>query len=144
MSDENAQLSPVAARSLLEEARRISDRAHNAVRWPYITFLLALGLTTSMGTLGMAMTEGNAFGLVYVATLAAFFASMIFFLITTQGSLAFAWSKRWAIYIGAWLVPYLFAIGVMCFAHGSLPLAALASGLVFFVTFTAAIVEAKR
>lgn len=114
------------------------------MRWPYVTFLLALGCSTSLGTLGMAVTTGRAFGLTYVATLGAGFASILFFLITTQGRRAFAWSRRWTIYIAAWLAAYLFAIGVVSFAHGSIALAGVSSGLVLAVTLGAAILEAKR
>ncbi|AMM21428.1 chemotaxis protein CheY [Frondihabitans sp. PAMC 28766] len=140
----NADLTPTTAQQMLDDADRISRRAHDAVRWPYVTFLLALGTSTSLGTLGMAMTVGDAFGLTYVGTLAAVFGSLIFFLLTTQGRLAFAWSRRWTIYVAAWLAAYVGAIAVVSFAHGSIVLASITSGLVFAVTFTAAALEAKR
>lgn len=140
----HADPTPTAARRMLADADRISSRAHDAVRWPYVTFLLALGLSTSLGTLGMAVTTGDAFGLTYVGTLAAVFASLIFFLITAQGRLAFAWSRRWTGYVAAWLATYVGAIAVVSFAHGSVSLASVASGAILAVTFTAAAIEARR
>jgi len=137
-------VSQIEARSLLNEASRISKKAHNAVRWPYITFLLLLGVVTSFGSFAMAMTEGSDFGLAYAITLIAFFIVMMVFLISTKGKLAFAWSKRWSIYIASWTVVYLGAIMVVAFAHGSLVLASVTSGLVLLLNTTFAIIEMKR
>lgn len=143
MTDQT-DLSPATARQLLADADRISARAHDAVRWPYITFILALGVTTSFGTLGMALTEGDAFGLVYFGTLVAVFALILFFCITIQGRRAFAWSRRWTVYMAAWFVPYAAAIAVVVLAHGSVLWAGIASGAVLVSTFTCATVEARR
>lgn len=132
------------ARNLLNEANRISKKAHDAVRWPYITFLLLLGVVTSFGSFAMAITDGAGFGLAYTLTLIAFFAIMMVFLISTKGKLAFAWSKRWTFYIAAWTIVYVGAIMVSVFAHGSLVLATIASGLVLILNTTFAIIEMKR
>jgi hypothetical protein len=143
MTDQT-QISPTDARRLLDEAERVSRRAHDATRWPYVTFLLALGTSTSLGTLAMAVTEGSAFGLAYVGTLVVVFALILFFCVTIQGRRAFAWSRRWSLYIGAWAVTYLAAIAVVGWAHGNAVAAGVTSGLVFLVTVTCAAVEARR
>lgn len=135
---------PAEARDLINKAEKISRQTHDAVRWPYIAFILALGMITSFGSLAMAITEGQAFGVAYVATLIAFFAVLMFFFITTKGKIAFAWSKRWVAYIAAWAVTYAAAIAVVAFLHGSLLWAGIASGLILVVTFTSALIEAKR
>jgi hypothetical protein len=140
----HSDLTPAEARALVNDAERISRRAHDAVRWPYVTFLLALGVATSLGTLGMALTTGRAFGLMYIGTLAVAFALLMFFCVTIQGRRAFAWSRRWSIYIGAWAVTYVGAIAVVAFAHGSVPLAVGASALVLAATLACASTEARR
>jgi hypothetical protein len=137
-------ISPPDAQEMVQRAEQISKRAHDAVRWPYITFLLALGLTTSFGSLAMALTTGRAFGLAYTGTLLALFGILMFFLVTTKNKRAFVWSKRWTIYISAWAVAYMGAIAVVGFMHGSLIWAAVTSGLVLAVTFIAAIIEVRR
>jgi hypothetical protein len=141
---DHSRISPTDARRLLEEADRVSRSAHDAVRWPYVTFLLALGTTTAFGTLAMALTEGSAFGLAYVGTLATVFALVVFFCVTIQGRRAFAWSRRWSVYIGAWAVTYLAAVAVVGWAHGDVLAAGTTSGLVLLVTMTCAAVEARR
>jgi hypothetical protein len=141
---DHTPLSPTDARRLLDEADRVSRRAHDAVRWPYVTFLLALGTSTAFGTLAMALTEGSAFGLAYVGTLVAVFALIVFFCTTIQGRRAFAWSRRWSLYIGAWALAYLGAIAVVGWAHGNVVAAGVTSGLVLVVTMVCAGVEARR
>lgn len=141
---DHTHTSPTDARRLLDEAERVSRRAHDATRWPYVTFLLALGTSTSLGTLAMAVTEGSAFGLAYVGTLVVGFALILFFCVTIQGRRAFAWSRRWSLYIGAWAVTYLAAIAVVAWRHGDVLAAGVTSGLVLLVTTTCAAVEARR
>ena len=78
-------VAPAEAQALLNSADHLSRTAHNATRWPYITFILALGVATSMGTLAMGLTTGNAFGLAYFGTLTVTFALIMFFMITIRG-----------------------------------------------------------
>lgn len=141
---DHTQLSPTDARRLLDEADRVSRRAHDATRWPYVTFLVGLGTSTGFGTLAMALTEGSAFGVAYVGTMIAVFALIIFFCITIQGRRAFSWSRRWSLYMGAWAIAYLGAIAVVGWAHGNVVAAAVTSGLVLLVTTVCAAVEARR
>lgn len=131
------------AQVLLDQADRLSRSAHNATRWPYITFILSLGVATSMGTFAMALATGSAFGLAYVGTLAVAFALIIFFMISIQGRAAFARGHRWTAYIASWFVAYAAAISVVIWAHGSVLLAGLASGLVLVVAFVCAAREAR-
>jgi hypothetical protein len=131
------------AQLLLDRADRLSRSAHNATRWPYITFILALGVASSMGTFAMALATGNAFGLAYVGTLAVMFALMIFFMISIQGRSAFARSHRWTTYIASWFVTYAGALAVVIWAHGSVPLAGITSCLILIVAFICAAREAR-
>ncbi len=131
------------ARLLLERAARVSRSAHDATRWPYITFIVALGVATSMGTFAMALATGDAFGLAYVGTLAVTFALLLFFVISIQGRSAFARSRRWTAYIASWFVSYAIALSVVIWAHGSVPLAGVASGLVLLVALACAAREAR-
>jgi hypothetical protein len=71
MDHTTARPGPAEAARLLDQADRIGRRAHDAVRWPYVTFITALGIATSLGTLGMGLTTGDAFAAVYVGTLVA-------------------------------------------------------------------------
>ncbi|QNE46392.1 chemotaxis protein CheY [Glaciihabitans sp. INWT7] len=131
------------AQLLLDRADRLSRSAHNATRWPYITFILALGVATSMGTFAMALATGTAFGLAYFGTLVVMFALMIFFMVSIQGRSAFARSRRWAGYIVSWFVTYAAALAVVIWAHGSVLLAGLASGLILIVAMVCAAREAR-
>lgn len=131
------------ARSLLHRANRLSRSAHDATRWPYITFIVALGVATSMGTFAMALATGDAFGLAYVGTLAVMFALILFFVISIQGRSAFARSRRWTVYIASWFASYAVALSVVIWAHGSVVLAGAASGLVLVVAFCCAAREAR-
>ncbi|WP_440708857.1 chemotaxis protein CheY [Herbiconiux sp. YIM B11900] len=141
--DTTPTISAPEAQRLLDRADRLSRSAHNATRWPYITFILALGVATSMGTFAMALATGSAFGLAYTGTLAVMFALLIFFMISIQGRSAFARSRRWTTYIASWFVSYAAAIAVVIWAHGSVLLAGLASGLVLVVAFVCAAREAR-
>lgn len=141
--DTTPTLTAPDAQLLLDRAERLSRSAHDATRWPYITFILSLGVATSMGTFAMAMGEGNAFGLAYVATLAVTFALILFFTISIRGRSAFARSRRWTAYIVSWFVAYAAALSVVIWAHGSLVLAAIASGLILAVAFVCAAREAR-
>lgn len=131
------------ARLLLERAARLSRSAHDATRWPYITFIVALGVATSMGTFAMALATGDAFGLAYVGTLAVTFALLLFFVIGIQGRSAFARSRRWTAYIASWFTSYAIALSVVIWAHGSVLLAGVASGLVLVVALVCAAREAR-
>lgn len=131
------------ARLLLERAARLSRSAHDATRWPYITFIVALGVATSMGTFAMALATGDAFGLAYVGTLAVTFALLLFFVISIQGRSAFARSRRWTVYIASWFVSYAIALSVVIWAHGSVVLASVASGLVLVVALACAAREGR-
>lgn len=131
------------AQALLDRADRLSRSAHDATRWPYITFILALGVATSMGTFAMALTTGDAFGLAYFGTLAVMFALIIFFMASIRGRSAFARGRRWTRYIVSWFVTYAAALTVVIFAHGSVLLAGLASGLILIVALTSAALEAR-
>ena len=141
--DTDATLTPSEAQLLLDRAQRVSRSAHNATRWPYITFILALGVATSMGTFAMALATGGAFGLAYTGTLAVMFALIIFFMISIQGRAAFARSRRWTGYIASWFLAYAAALSVVIWAHGSVLLAGMASGLVLVVAFACAAREAR-
>ena len=141
--DTDATLTPTEAQLLLDRAQRVSRSAHNATRWPYITFILALGVATSMGTFAMALATGAAFGLAYTGTLAVMFALIIFFVISIQGRAAFARSRRWTGYIASWFVAYAAALSVVIWAHGSVLLAGMASGLILVVAFACAAREAR-
>ncbi|MEZ3158434.1 chemotaxis protein CheY [Microbacterium sp. BWR-S6Y] len=131
------------ARLLLERAARLSRSAHDATRWPYITFIVALGVATSMGTFAMALATGDAFGLAYVGTLAVTFALLLLFVISIQGRSAFARSRRWTAYIASWFTSYAIALSVVIWAHGSVVLASVASGLVLVVALACAAREAR-
>ena len=136
-------ITAVEARRLLDRADRLSRSAHDATRWPYITFILALGVATSMGTFAMALTTDSAFGLAYFGTLFVMFALIIFFMVSIQGRSAFARSRRWTGYIASWFVSYAAAISVVIWAHGSVLLAGIASGLILAVAFVCAAREAR-
>ncbi len=137
-------ITPDDARRLLDRADTISRTAHDRTRWPYVTFILALGLVSSFGTLAMGLTVGDAFGLAYTSTLAAFFALLLFFVVSIKGRSAFARSRRWTAYIAAWSVTYVAAIAVVAWVHGSLLWSGVTSGLVFAVTLACAAYEARR
>jgi len=141
--DTHPALTPAEAQHLLDRADRLSRSAHDATRWPYITFIVALGVATAMGTFAMALATGDAFGLAYVSTLAVMFALTLFFVISIQGRAAFARSRRWTAYIASWFVTYAAALAVVIFAHGSVVLASVASGLILVVSFLCAAREAR-
>ncbi|MDO9398015.1 MAG: chemotaxis protein CheY [Herbiconiux sp.] len=136
-------LTGAEAQALLDRADRLSRTAHDATKGPYITFILALGVATSMGTFAMALATGSGFGLAYLGTLGVFFALLIFFMISIRGRSAFARSRRWTGYIAAWFVTYAAAIAVVVWAHGSVPAAAIASGSILVVAFVCAAREAR-
>jgi magnesium-transporting ATPase (P-type) len=131
------------AQRLLDRAEQLSRGAHNATRWPYITFILALGVSTSMGTFAMALATGAGFALAYVGTLIVMFALIIFFMVSIQGRSAFARSRRWTMYIASWFITYAAAIAVVIWAHGSVLLAGIASGLILVVAMICAANEAR-
>ncbi|OIH94446.1 chemotaxis protein CheY [Curtobacterium sp. MCBA15_001] len=136
-------IGPTEARALLDHAERTSRRAHDAVRWPYVTFITALGVATSLGTLGMGLTTGTAFAAVYVGTLAAVFALLLGFMVAIRGRAAFARSRRWTAYIAAWAVSYCAAIAVVAWVHGSVVWSATTSGLVLLVALACAAWESR-
>ena len=136
-------VAPADAQLLLDRADQLSRSAHNATRWPYITFILSLGVATSMGTLAMGLTTGNAFGLAYFGTLAAAFALIMFFMISIRGRSAFSRGRRWTGYIAAWFVTYAAAISVVIWAHGSVLWSGITSGLILVVTMACAAREAR-
>jgi uncharacterized membrane protein YqjE len=141
--DTTPTVTPHEARELLHRAETLSRDAHNATRWPYIAFILALGVATSMGTFAMAVTTGDTFGLAYFATLTVVFALLVFFMFSIRGRSAFSRGRRWTSYIAAWFVSYAAALAVVIWAHGSVPLAAAASGLVLVVSIVCAAREAR-
>lgn len=136
-------IDPTGARELLDRADRISRRAHDAVRWPYVTFITALGVATSLGTLAMGLTTGTAFAAVYVGTLAALVALVIGFLLAIRGRSAFASSRRWTVYIASWAVTYCAAIAVVGWVHGSVLWSGVTSGLVLVVALVCAAWESR-
>jgi VanZ family protein len=140
----NSGVDPHEARRLLDQADQLSRRVHEQTRWPYITFILALGIATSFGTLGMGLTTGSAFGLTYVGTLVAVFALIVFFAATIQGHSAFASGRRWIIYIACWLATYVSAILVVAIVHGSVVWSGITSGLILAVTLACAAFELRR
>ena len=141
--DTTQHLTAGEAQQLLDRADRLSQSAHNAARWPYITFILGLGVATSMGTFAMAMTTGNGFSLAYFGTMFVMFALIIFFMVSIRGHAAFARSRRWTAYIASWFVSYAAALAVVIWAHESLVLASLASGLILAVAMVCAAREAR-
>jgi hypothetical protein len=141
--DTTPVITSAEAQLLLDRADRLSRSAHNATRWPYIAFILALGVATSMGTFAMALATGDAFGLAYFGTLAMVFALVIFFVVSIQGRAAFARSRRWTGYIASWFVAYAAAISVVIWAHGSILLAGIASGPILVVAMVCAAREAR-
>lgn len=143
MDDTTARPGPAEAARLLDQSDRIGRRAHDAVRWPYVTFITALGVATSLGTLGMGLTTGDAFAAVYVGTLVALFALVVFFMVSIRGRSAFARSRRWTVYIASWAVTYLAAIAVVGWVHGSVLWSGITSGLVLLVALVCAAREAR-
>ena len=143
MDNTTARPGPAEAARLLHHADRIGRRAHDAVRWPYVTFITALGVATSLGTLGMGLTTGDAFAAVYVGTLVALFALVVFFMVSIRGRSAFARSRRWTVYIASWAVTYLAAIAVVGWVHGSVLWSGITSGLVLLVALVCAAREAR-
>ncbi|MCS6549337.1 chemotaxis protein CheY [Curtobacterium flaccumfaciens pv. flaccumfaciens] len=143
MDDTTARPGPAEAARLLDQADRIGRRAHDAVRWPYVTFITALGVATSLGTLGMGLTTGDAFAAVYVGTLVGLFALVVFFMVSIRGRSAFARSRRWTVYIASWAVTYLAAIAVVGWVHGSVLWSGITSGLVLLVALVCAAREAR-
>lgn len=142
--ENQSRVRPLEARRMLDQADRLSRKTHDQTRWPYVTFILALGIATSFGTLGMGLTTDSAFGLTYVGTLAAVFALIIFFATTIQGRSSFAWSRRWVVYITSWFVMYVGAIVVVGWVHGSVLWSGITSGLILVVTMASAAFEARR
>lgn len=136
-------IDPAGARAMLDRADRLSRRAHDAVRWPYIAFITALGVTTSLGTLAMGLTTGTAFAAVYVGTLAALFAVLIGFMLAIRGRSAFASSRRWTVYIASWALTYCAAIAVVGWVHGSVLWSGITSGLVLVVALACAAWESR-
>lgn len=141
--NDRTPIAPAEAQLLLDQADRLSRSAHNATRWPYITFILSLGVATSLGTLAMGLTTGNAFGLAYFGTLSVTFALIMFFMITIRGRSAFARGRRWTTYIASWFVAYAAAISVVIWAHGSVVMSGITSGLILVVTLACAAREAR-
>jgi hypothetical protein len=141
--DTTPAITATEARMLLDRADRLSRDAHNATRWPYITFILALGVATSMGTFAMALATDRAFGLAYFGTLTVAFVLIIFFMVSIRGRSAFARSRRWSVYIASWFVSYAVALSVVIWAHGSVVLAGVASGLILAVAIVCAAREAR-
>jgi len=141
--DTSPAITAEEARLLLGRADRLSRSAHNATRWPYIAFILAFGVATSMGTFAMALATGDAFGVAYVGTLFVMFALLIFFMVSITGRSAFSRSRRWTGYVASWFVTYAAAISVVIWAHGSVLLAGLASGLILAVAMICAGREAR-
>jgi hypothetical protein len=91
----------------------------------------------------MGLTTGRAFGAVYVGTIAAVMALVVFFAVTIQGRSSFARSRRWTVYMATWTVSYMAAIAVVAWAHGSVPWSAGTSGLVLAVALTCAAWESR-
>jgi hypothetical protein len=141
--DSSPAITAEEARLLIGRADRLSRSAHNATRWPYIAFILAFGVATSMGTFAMALSTGDAFGIAYVGTLFVMFALLIFFMVSITGRSAFSRSRRWTGYVASWFVTYATAISVVIWAHGSVLLAGLASGLILAVAMICAGREAR-
>lgn len=142
--DAQPLVSPAEARSLLDQADRISRQAHESTRWPYITFILAPGVSTSLGALVMGLTTGSAFGMAYFGTLTVSLALIVFFDISIQGRAAVARSRRWSAYIASWVVTYAAEIIVVVWVHGSMLWSGITSGLILVVTMACAAYEARR
>ncbi len=136
-------LRPAEARALLDQAAVTARRAHDGVRWPYVTFIVALGAATSTGTLAMGLTEGRAFAGVYVGTIAVVLALVTWFTISIRGRSAFARGRRWSAYIAAWAVTYCAAIAVVAWVHGSLLWSGVTSGAVLVVALACAAWESR-
>jgi len=141
--DLTPNITAAEAQRLLNQADRLSRGAHDATRWPYITFILGLGSVTSMGTLAMGLTTGSAFGLAYVGTLAGLFALIVFFAVSIRERSAFSRSRRWTAYMASWTVTYVAAIVVVAWVHGSVLWSGITSALIFIVAIACATREAR-
>jgi len=137
------EIRPSEARALLTSADRLARRAHDAVRWPYVAFITALGATTSLGTFAMGLSESRAFGAAYVGTIAVVMALVLWFTISIRGRSAFARGRRWTAYVAAWAVTYCAAIAVVAWVHGSLVWSAVTSGAVLVVALACAAWESR-
>ncbi len=131
------------ARTLLTQADRLARRAHDAVRWPYVTCIVALGATTALGTFAMGLSTGRAFGAAYFGTIAVVVAVVLWFTISIRGRSAFARGRRWTAYIAAWAVAYCAAIAVVAWVHGSVLWSGVTSGAVLVVALACAAWESR-
>lgn len=131
------------ARALLAHADRLARRTHDAVRWPYVAFIVALGATTSLGTFAMGMSAGRAFAAAYVGTIVVVLALVLWFSAAIRGRAAFARGRRWITYVAAWGLSYCAAIAVVGWAHGSVLWSAVTSGLVLVVSLACAAWESR-
>ncbi len=106
------EIQPTEARALLTRADRLARRAHDAVRWPYVTFIVALGGTTSLGTFAMGLgTGGRSAPRTSAASPWSWCRAVVHH--RHRGRSAFARGRRWRTYIAAWTVTYCAAIAVV-------------------------------
>lgn len=143
MSDTTAP-TPIEARAMLDDADRIGRSAHEATRWPYVAFLLALGATTAGGTFAMALADGGAYFAVLVGLLVVVATLIGFFMWSIREHAGFARSRRWSTYIAIWLVPYAVSIVAVTTFHGQLVVNAITSAVLFLAVTACAVHEARR
>lgn len=143
MTDSTAALTPQEARELIARTERLGADAHRAMRLPYIAFLLAYGVATSLGTFAMALTSGRAFSAALVGMVVVAIALVTGFSIAVRDHIAFSYSRRWCGYIAAWFVPYAVAIAIVIWMPGNIALSAIASGVILLSTAACACWEAR-
>lgn len=129
---------------MLGDADRIGRSAHDATRWPYVGFLLALGAATASGTFAMALSDGAAYFAVLGAMLVVVFTLVGVFTWSIRDRAGFATSRRWGAYITVWLVPYVLSIVAVTAFHGQLVVNAVTSAVLFVAVTACAVHEARR
>ncbi len=144
MSDTPQQPSRAEAEDLLAHAQRVKDSALAGVSWRYVVTLVALGATTSLGTLAMNLTTGTAYITITIAMIIWVLIIVTGSAVVGNGSATLGFGKRWGRYMLAWAIAY--GIAIVCATSelkGNVLIACLASALIAAVTLVGAVREAR-
>lgn len=109
---------PQHARAMLDRANLVGATVDANVSWSVVAFLLALGATTSLGTLAMGLSKGLTPYLVEMVAMLVWTAVLIVFFAYYGRTSRTGFQRRWRVYGTVWGVAYAIAVTVAATLHG--------------------------
>lgn len=109
---------PQQARALLDRAHLVGASVDTNTSWSVVAFLLALGATTSLGTLAMGLSKGHTAYIVETVAMLVWIAVLIVFFVYYGRISSSGFQRRWRLYGVFWAIAYAIAVTVAAISQG--------------------------